>query len=938
MNEKILQLPEVSEDDFAGGSLADILGGPLYDEFARANGFILLVSGAPGAGKTTLGLSILHDLPRSAQHNRPVFMLSLAERPRQILRIARLFGLSFKMTAGVPGLKLVMGKYREPAELNLDTMFRGMGALPQKGDLLLIDGLTADRTERDKVQILLDQLRARNLFAILVFEETQPYDARFLQHRVDGIIQLGVDSASGSHHIQFMKWRFHGFSPGKHSLRFKTYNSDDGSGGVKIYPSLNCLINKRTNSRPLSYLTAGISSGTQGMDQLIKADDGPFRCGDRILLIGPSGAGKSRLGMQFLSHQNPEEDGARVLLSFSRDCQLRAPFLDGEWHSLYYSAADICIDEVGSALYNLLTLLERKRNREAPIRLFVDHLSELRTQFATPQEYEKYLVLFLNLLKTFPSLVSMLSIDLSEMAGPLARVFIPAATHFTVVIGLTFHETHNRLDRGLVVLRADNRTHDSGLVLVSAKDGTLSVDPRGGFEQVGLLTGAPAPVHEERPFLKLFYQNASEEEVLEPVFRDFTKRYPTDHAFAMVCRQNPHADHWSFRNYAGAGHSNIKLLLLDKAVADAIQDNRALAPVPHDLIELFASRFDETLSFCGTSPPDRTTERAFMLPYSADVGVLVYQADVLSSLQRGNHPTVPKSWDEVLELCPRLTPPGSIPNKPIHNMFIIPHPGTDAKSFVAFFFELCWSFGWDYAKCYNGDVKKTLLSWVSGSEFSRALRLMVRLVDDSNGRIPNPIIGGHYHQAVFARRWLSKVHLRLVDAQRRAAAGHSAFQFGIAPMPSAVEGRPGYSCLSISVLGVLGGALAPETGWMLASSLLDSRVDLDRALKKRGLPIVRTMFEAAELKGQLRSPIPEPLEKSHYYEEQHELFGCYPETLDRILSWQDPLFKRTSDIPRYVRLQKALAQIISKRFDKHDKWSEGRVVDEAAKEITEIYD
>lgn len=930
--------------DYAHGSLNQILGEQrLCDEFVRTTGYTLVLTGPPGAGKTSFGLYLLRELFEESDKNRPAFMLTLMETPTQIKKIARMFGLSFKLASGEAGLIMVMPQFGDEAGLNLDALFADTGQVPCKGDVLFIDGvslLAAVQGDRRRVIDLIREIKNRGLFAILVGEEGHPFEDKFLEYAVDGIMRLSVDSETGLRNLEIAKWRWGNYFAGKHSFRLQTYDPQTKRGGVQVFPSVKCLASRQNGRQPVQMQP--VASGTPGLDELIHQKNGAFRPGDQILLLGPPGVGKSLIGMQFLKQSGGHKDGASVLVSFSHDNPIKEEVsglnsqYSGIWKHLCYGGLNICLDEVVGAMHNQLRLLERRNAGKSITRLFVEHLSELRRLFQSEEEFESFLVSFIIMLKKFPSVVSMISIHLPWMFASYARVTIPASAQFSVVIGLNYVEEHNRLLRGLVVLRAFDRPHETELKLVSTnQEGILKVDPKGGFSKVGLLSGDPASIHEERPFLKLFFQNASEEEVLKQPFEDFAKRYPSDQTFKMVCTKNPNPDHWSFLGYVGAGHSNTKIVILDKPTADIIRERRALSEVPEELVEKFANRFDEKLSLFASNNRSLASEQKFMLPYCADVGVLVYQWDVLSAITGEDPPRIPKTWEELLSLTAKLKRWKPNPDRPIEYLFVIPNPETDPKNFVAFFFELCWSYGWEYKATL--DAKRQLTDWVEGEAFRKALTLMESLVNESGGYIPNPVIGGHYHKSVFSRRWFSKIHLRPEDAWQRAAERKRAFAFGIESLPSVTEGYPAYSCLNLYVLGVVSGALVPETGWMLASYLLSVDVDYDRALKKRGLPIVRTMLESAEFQGKLGRTVPAPGKKADFYEEQKHTFERYPEVLRKILHTTKPLFRRTSDIPRFVRLEKHLVTKLSKLFDPNDKWSQAQIIDGVRDSLTDIY-
>jgi KaiC/GvpD/RAD55 family RecA-like ATPase len=910
----------------ANGKLEQILKNqPIINEHAKENGHILLIYGPPGAGKTTFGLYLLKKLHQDifgSQPNRSALMLSIVEPPEQIIAIADIFGIDFRYDRGEAGLHLVYTRV-EGDKLNLSRLFRKAGQKPEPGDVLLIDGISYFKpweASRQSIFSFINQIKKLKIFAILVAEVNRPDEIGFMEYAVDSIIHLNVQPFTHSRYLEIKKMRWHDYHMGKHSFILRNRYGFPGYPGIAILPSTACLTLERTvnGEKEREVEHKGIPSGVPGFDDLVENKGGPFRPGDSILMIGPPGVGKSLIGIQFLK---AAKDGESVFISFSSDyMDIKSRIKPDEqvnpgthFYCLHYNPTNLVIDEVVGAVHNILTDIEAKSSKT--IRLYIDGIATLRCIFDSDEGYNRFLISFLQLLATFPNLVSLLSYQISKIFASYSEIPIPTADHFTVIIGLNFQEQHNALQRGLVVLKCLGRKHESELQVADIKfGGSFIVDPRAGWPHVGLLGGERERVREAKPFIKIFYENGSEEEIVKGVLADFELRYPEDHVFREVAKKNPVATHWSFSGYAGAGHSNTKIVALRKYVMDVIRENGVFMEVPEDFKERFPNRLDTGFLWEDYTAPQDSLH--VLIPYYADVGVLVYQKDALLSLKglKNGDPPLPKTWDELIELKDKMNDAKVHPSKPIRHLFLIPNTINDTKNFVAFFFELCWAYGWDF-QCNKTqsliEVGEKLVKWVDSNYFQEALDRMWRLVYESDGKIPNPNIGGHYHESVFSRRWFSKIHLLPKDAEHRMKAkDQEPFQFVIAKLPGIEKGKPGVSCVDLYALGILKDALAPETGWMLATELLEYHIDVERTRRKRGIPISRNTFETRLVQDNFRATI-RPLER------YDDLFKTYPDVLNSILIGDEdkPCFRRTSDIPKFYDLENLLGKELPGIFD-----------------------
>jgi hypothetical protein len=382
----------------------------------------------------------------------------------------------------------------------------------------------------------------------------------------------------------------------------------------------------------------------------------------------------------------------------------------------------------------------------------------------------------------------------------------------------------------------------------------------------------------------------------------------------MVAKRNPQPDHWSFLGYAGPGHSNTKLVELRKYVMDKLRERGVFLEVPAEMEERIEDRFAP--DFLWADRTARPGDPRVTVPFYADVGVLVFQADALEASGRA---WAPGTWDELLEwIEPSQSKDVLTRGRNLRHVFVIPDPVKEAKNFVSFIFELSWTYGWTFPAldrpADSTEALHLLDQWVRGDVFGQVVELLDRMITagEPSGAVPNPNRGGDFHEALFSRRWFSEIYPVAPDEKTKST--FREYQFSIAQLPGIRRGGevlPGIANVDLYSLGIVRGALAPETGWMLASSLFEPEVDIARARLKRGLPISPTLFRSQVIEDSLCAQPPA-------YEAGRDLFHGHASTLKAIL---DPLsgpklFRRTADIPRFFDLEKLLARALPRLFEK----------------------
>lgn len=281
----------------------------LHGGLPRGNNMI--VEGAPGAGKTTLGLGFIY--AGAALYDEPGVIVSFELDVTKLLRDAAGFNWDLQSLIDAGKIKVIQ---TSPAVLlsefrNTDGAFadalRSMGA-----KRLLIDGLTpmrlyADQHDmpfREDVHLLIEGLNNLGVTTVVTAERDEtmgsiPAHERFV---FDTIISLtrAEKHRRVQRRLTVFKSRGQDFIGGSHTMRI------EAGQGIHVY--------RRTQSRPVNLhdqptSNERLSTGCKAIDEMM--DGGLYR-GSVTMLSGISGTGKTVLSVQFL--KSAIESGRKTLL------------------------------------------------------------------------------------------------------------------------------------------------------------------------------------------------------------------------------------------------------------------------------------------------------------------------------------------------------------------------------------------------------------------------------------------------------------------------------------------------------------------------------------------------------------------------------------------------------------------------------------------------
>ena len=269
--------------------LDELLGGGLVA------GTMALVEGAPGTGKTTLGLQFIHH--GVVARGESGLILTFEEVPQQLYRDALNFGWDLRRLVQDGKLSIifitaeVLQRYLSDPEDMWQRLARG--AMPRR---VLIDSvthfqqLTANEVRlREILNLFLSGMRRQGLTALLLKEMEQRNGGGipFEEYAVDAVIRLTyvLDGETGprQRYLEILKTRGQEHVPGRHSFKF-------GPEGLRLFP----------HPRPKPIAPPRVERraflGIAGFDQLL---DAGVPVPTQVMLVGDTGVGKTLSSLLF---------------------------------------------------------------------------------------------------------------------------------------------------------------------------------------------------------------------------------------------------------------------------------------------------------------------------------------------------------------------------------------------------------------------------------------------------------------------------------------------------------------------------------------------------------------------------------------------------------------------------------------------------------------
>ncbi|MDJ0763649.1 MAG: ATPase domain-containing protein [Myxococcota bacterium] len=914
----------------------------------------LAILGTPGSGKSTLGTQLA--CLAATKLNISVAIIGMEQTATDIRNLAEMFGWDAIRIDNQASIKFCSADVFPPERLEQTSLGApntgsfssdkssgrdqtGIEEVLSKHRLVVLDGICSFYMPSDEKRLrwvrFLKMCREKMTFPILIGDEPSGED-HFLEYLVDAVFRLEADGPW--RYLRLPKVRYMKIAhPGPHILKIhERYTESEHYGGVEIIPSPFSLLRPRLSAMesaaggdlqnfdaPLDLDTTADSDkfGVEGYEKLFpdSREGGALNSAESILLAGNPGTGKTLLMLKFLEQAAPKKahqplDALTVFIdrdprpivetwkqltkknnpeSVDRFCKERISQHAYKSRELRFITATSPPEEIAGT--TLLTLDHFAKQNKPIRRIVIVGLEALFDVAESVADRRRLASAFLSALRNR----NVLSLFVYEIPGWFTSLGTTPTKLFelfdtTLITGM--REEMNRVVPCIHAIRSRGRGPTGPLVrLKLEKEGPIIDNTP--WSKAGLVSGDPAAVLEPSIFVKLFFENPSELFVNRVYLDKLKGRYKEANTFTLVFKEMPTPDHFSFRGYGGAGHSNLKILLLRKTVLDDIAYEDRIENLENLIPESFKAELKRSIDPAWKRCRD--TWQWNMIPCYLDMATLVGNHKWMEKYNvfkdfgiRDQIPHIITVEELNREKVTFQKKHGTTTDRPKYFLTLPSLTGRNRSAAVALLLGLIDSYsrspeeklfpiqaesgtnrGKKPSRPPEGAINhyRDIVEMTDGP-LDRALKALFELVDGH--LVPNPLDGRNYQDSVFSWRWSTCVEDYTNDESAFLGLEEKPiykFRHVVADKLKGDNGGLNYRTLgplvgseqssaasSPSIVGelyclaVLKGALAPETGWYLIHDLIQPFAPDLRIAFRRGWPTRKTHFLPAYREGKLR--------------------------------------------------------------------------------------
>jgi len=296
-------------------------------------GNIVLIEGAIGTGKTTMGTEFIY---RGIEEcGEPGLIVVFEVSPDKLVRDAAGLGWDLPALERSQKLKIIYTTrevFRQELQQADSLLLEEANKIGARR--IFVDGATlfqpgSEQDARETFHILVQGLQRENLTAVLALESVllNKTNAYMLHEEsiADTVILLRKEETfrAAARSLEIVKSRGHDFQMGRHSFRIVE------GRGIEVYRRVQAPRSAQRERASAFDTATRITTGTPGLDELV---NGGYFLGSTTVVAGISGVGKTVMGLQFVA-EGARCGEASLLLS-----------LDEQVPQLLRNAASIGID------------------------------------------------------------------------------------------------------------------------------------------------------------------------------------------------------------------------------------------------------------------------------------------------------------------------------------------------------------------------------------------------------------------------------------------------------------------------------------------------------------------------------------------------------------------------------------------------------------------
>ena len=435
-------------------------------------GSVVVLAGAPGAGKTILAQQIC--FARATADHKCVYYTTLSEPHYKIAEHLAEFSFFDPKAVGPAVEYLHMGDFLAPSHQDglaglVSEIVRK--TLEEEPSVVVVDsakmlGDFADRQELRRALFDLTGRFARTGTVLLLVGEYAPEELRrdVVFSLADGIIQLEYEAREpvDRRWLRVIKMRGGSQLAGKHTFRI-------GPGGVEVFPRVETLV-----PAPEAPLSGQVPSGIPGLDELM---GGGARQGDASLVTGPSGIGKTIFGLRWLVEGIDRGENCLYVTFQDTGAQLTSVAAGFGWDlAAYRDSGQLMISYVPMGdldLDILATSVRSEMGRHRVSRVVIDSLSELAFAAREEDRFAAYMRSLVGLVRAGGS--SLLFTSETSAHGLPGNSLDGLLFLFDNTIELRYIEEGAQIGRAVHVAKMRSRGHSMSLNNLTITDNGLEV-------------------------------------------------------------------------------------------------------------------------------------------------------------------------------------------------------------------------------------------------------------------------------------------------------------------------------------------------------------------------------------------------------------------------------------------------------------------------------